>query len=439
MNIKNTAIAIFSVVFCIACVSNGTNNTAGKKNNASFYVSLNGEDEGNNGMSEETPFRTLKKAVASAIESSIKTITVIGILDTESEEADLSETPCIFSLSQPDNSQEILITGKPGANANEKAVLTSNSTGKTVVQIDGGTFRFENIEITRGGRSGGAGISIKSGSVTLGPGTLVHGIATGGSVNLGQGTWIRGFASYAVNISGGTCIIDGGEVKENQGGVLVAENGRLIMRSGAINLNKETRGGGVLVDQNAVFTMYGGAVTNNISNEGGGVYVWPNGKFEQSSGSITGNYADIGGGVFVSPNGVFNQTGGIIGDNKVKFYGGGVLVDKGATFTMSGGGITVNMADNGGGVAVLANGKFDLKGGTINENGVYSYGGGVLVDKDAVFTMTRGSITDNVASKGGGGVAVQGTFIQTGGMVSNNLAETGDNVLRTPDSRGSNF
>jgi hypothetical protein len=65
--------------------------------NRSYYVHADGDDENNNGRSEEAPYKTLKKAVEMATKGAVKTITVIGTLDRN------SESNGIFEISIPEN------------------------------------------------------------------------------------------------------------------------------------------------------------------------------------------------------------------------------------------------------------------------------------------------------------------------------------------------
>ncbi len=123
--------------------------------------------------------------------------------------------------------------------------------------------------------------------------------------------------------------------------------------------------------------------------------------------------------------------GGVITGGKAK-EGGGVNVDEG-TFNMSGGNIVGNTATEnggGGGVHVNGTGSFSMSGGNIVGNAATSNnGGGVSVANDkGSFTMSGNSkITNNIAKRCGGGVFVSGGFKMTGGEISGNNAENGNN------------
>jgi len=249
---------------------------------ASYYVSARGNDI-NDGLSEATPFRSLGSAFLRASSSSdIKRITVIGTLDKNSEG---SGTYAVFNL-MPLSSEEIVITGKPGATGSERAVLSGRGSGVLVLRtvMTSGSIRFENIEISGGEGENGCGILISDGStITLGPGAVV-----------------RSNQVCGIFVNEGTCVIDGGEVRENTGiggGIAVNEKGILTMRSGSIRDNGSPTAiaGGVSVTRGGRFTMSGGTITGNRATEvGGGVVVLSGGRFDQTGGTISNNTAGQG-------------------------------------------------------------------------------------------------------------------------------------------------
>ena len=124
--------------------------------------------------------------------------------------------------------------------------------------------------------------------------------------------------------------------------------------------------------------------------------------------------------------------GGCITKNTAK-NGGGIYVSNSysrtSSVTIRSGSITANNAtDNGGGVYLDGNVCFSMTGGSITNNTATQNGGGVYVDTDEnrSFTLNSGSITDNKATQDGGGVLVNGTFIMSGGSITNNSANNGD-------------
>jgi hypothetical protein len=252
----------------------------------SYYVSAVGNDD-NDGLSEDRPLKQLFDAVYKAKEGTVKKITVIGTLNETSETMSVVFkilSGSVFNCSGSDeNTAEITITGKPGATGVERAVLSAKGSQAGVVRVSGGIqIRFEHIEI-----SGGENTSEEK------PRAGIEIIGEGTRITLGPGAVVRGNESYGITIAnGGSCVIDGGEIRDNAGtgiGVL----GALTLRNGTIANNKSTRvGGGVLVGEGGIFTMSGGSITGNTAtNGGGGVAVMKGGIFNQTSGSVSGNQA----------------------------------------------------------------------------------------------------------------------------------------------------
>ena len=179
--------------------------------------------------------------------------------------------------------------------------------------------------------------------------------------------------------------------------------------------------------------MTGGSITNNTATQnGGGVYVDTdeNRSFTLNSGSITDNKATQDGATFKLHSGyiTYNKANGEYGE------GGGVYVKNG-TFEMSGGNIEDNSLSGencGGGVYVGESGKFTMTDGFIRYNRANGGAGVYVNSKSTSFEMSGGEISKNKAyatyrfNGKGGGVLVNGTFIMSGGSITNNSANNGD-------------
>ena len=201
-------------------------------------------------------------------------------------------------------------------------------------------------------------------------------ISSGGILIINNGVKIIGNRSWpgiGINIlSGGTFIMNGGEISDIQVGVFVYGCGVFIMNDGEISANRRN---GVQVFNDATFTMNGGKISDNSES---GVYV--SGVFIMNSGEISANsttsYSDEGGGVFVDTNGTFTMNNGEIFGNDSPF-GGGIGVKNG-TFIMNDGRIYANASHAGGGVFVSSNATFTMNDGEIFEN-LSNFGGGIVV------------------------------------------------------------
>ena len=260
---------------------------------ASYYVNAAGNDN-NNGLTENTPLRSLSAALSKARNGSIKRITILGVLANDSAYTanSISSMNSVFTcLKDPKapETQEITITGKINASSEtSNAVLSGGEYDAAVLLVQGMAIRLEHIEITGGrGSEGieGAGIVILDGaSVILGAGAVVHHNAAAG-----------------ISILNGSCVIEGGDIRDNQqGGVQVSEHCSLTMNSGYIRNNKTANNaGGVYVMAEGYFSMTGGIILGNRADiYGGGVYVRAGGVFDQTGGTISGNYAVAGANIY---------------------------------------------------------------------------------------------------------------------------------------------
>jgi tetratricopeptide (TPR) repeat protein len=296
-----------------------------------YYVSASGSDD-NDGLSEETAFKTLAEARLATRVNDIKAITVIGTLNQESEGGDRDE---VFSVSTYGDAS-ILITGIPHAPGARRAVLSAQGTDKNCVSAISCTIRFEHIEIT-GSPQAGLEVSV-DGEVTLGEGARITGNNDRGVVVYGIKEAFRGLSKP------GHLILDGGTIDNNKsegGGAGVYVGGMFTMKQGSIRKNTVTTerryGGGVYIDGSA--SIEGGEISENEASHGAGVYV--GGKLTLSGGSIIGNEANMGGGVRVGEGAAFTQSGGSITKN-MAVVTGGVHVDKGGVFTQQGGSVSGN-------------------------------------------------------------------------------------------------
>ncbi|MDR2048912.1 MAG: hypothetical protein LBP69_05610 [Treponema sp.] len=316
-----------------------------------YYVRADGSDQ-NDGLSEETPFRSLFKAMTAASKADIKTITLLSSLDVLSEQSSNSERVFIIQ-----GTGEDLITIR-GKNSGEKTVLSGAGAGRRVILVKGISYIcFENVEIS-GGSSAGEGGGI--------------GIGGGSRVILGRGTIITGNRSETVG-----------------GGIAVAPGGKLYIRGGSVsgNVSLGVGGGVAAVGADTVLVMEGGEIRENKAEGGGGVAVYEGGVFTLKDGVVSGNQAAIA--------------------------GGGVVLNRGAALTMEGGGINGNTsAGSGGGVALIDSCTFTMLNGEIANNTGREYGGAVAADHTATLVLQGGNIRGNSAGAHGGGIFSSGGFFK---------------------------
>lgn len=234
---------------------------------ASYYVSGTGND-GHDGLSETTALRSLAYAVDMAShKGGAKRIIVTGRLS--------SATPLLHH--NDTGLREIVITGKPGAPAHERAVLTyTGGDYSGGITLRGKSkIRFEHIEMS--GNPNASGLEVSEGAmITLGPGAKI-------TRNHNYG--------------------DGGGVRVYRGGILVMEDGAEIAYNrcststyGLAENFRPGNGGGISLED-GIAVIYGGRIAHNtVDGAGGGIY--NSGYLLWYDGVITKNTASQGGGIY---------------------------------------------------------------------------------------------------------------------------------------------
>jgi hypothetical protein len=316
-----------------------------------YYVRADGNDQ-NDGLSEETPFRSLFKAMTAVSRTDIKTITLLSSLDLSSEQSSNSERVFII---QGTGKDLITIRGKRG----QRVVLSGAGAGRRVILVKGISYVcFENVEIS-GGSSAGEGGGL--------------GVGGGAEVILGEGAAVTGNRSETVG-----------------GGIAVAPGGKLYIRGASVsgNLSSGVGGGIAAVGEGTVLVMESGEIRENRAEGGGGVAVYEGGVFTLKAGAVSGNHAVIA--------------------------GGGVVLNRSAALTMEGGSITGNSsAGSGGALALIDSCVFTMLGGELANNMSGEYGGAVAADNSAVLALQGGTIGGNSAGIHGGGIFSSGAFFKT--------------------------
>jgi hypothetical protein len=352
---KKTGFLFFTLCIC-ACASFSSKDPVSD----TYYVMAKGSDR-NNGLSIETPFRSLFKALAMASGGPVKIITVLGKLDVASEQS--TDAARVFII-QGTGSERVLIRGM--ALDQEAAVLSAEGSERRAVLIKGRVnIRLEDIEI-----SGGT-VSDEGGGLGIGPGSLV---------TLGPGTVIRNNRAAGLG-----------------GGVVVAPGGTLFIEGAWILDNRSAAmGGGVaVVGESSVLVIRDGEISNNHAQGGGGVAIRQGGSFTLSGGTIHDNTADLA--------------------------GGGVVLNQAGTLTMEGGVIRGNRSSgSGGGVALIDQGKLLLKAGEIHGNRAAEHGGGVAADNTSAVDVQGGYLSANRAASQGGAVFTAGPFVKSAGVIYGN-------------------
>jgi len=346
-------------------------NSNAQTNRKSYFVKKNGSDSAT-GLSVESAFSSLQKAVEMASRGSIKRITIVGEIKSQ------GQLEIVGS--------EILITGKNENGEDLKAVISNgirinNSWSNKNASMK---LRLENIEIS-GSTTSGLSLFGRNITVTLGDGVVI--------------------CNNSTNEYGGGCIV-------NSGSLLIVEENSIIRN------NRARNGGGIAVAGYGKVIMNGGIIKDNIAVEkGGGVFVYNGldggGFFELKNGQVISNLAEDGGGVFNEStlwkvDHTFLMTNGLVKNNKATNNGGGIF----GNFKLSGGEISSNYATLGGGL--FSTSKNYLKNVAISNNNA-NYGGGIYVFntgnpsygyKSDLIIDANVKVIKNIAKNIGGGIYV---------------------------------
>lgn len=408
-----------------------------------YFVKSSGDDN-NNGRSELTAFKTLEKAFIMSSAGQIKTIILIG---TVNEKVDIKNSGSI----------EIILKGN-----NQNSILTRGG-----MRINGNSnIRLENIIISGGNDTGYSG---KGGGIFVGENSK---LIIGDGVIIENNTAREG---GGINVKGGTCIMEGGIIRNNRailhldgggGGINIESGGNFILNNGEITNNQSVGDGGGVCVHYANFTMNGGIISANKANvmgggiagwsasryiliinkgiirnnsagyNGGGIGYW--GKIEMKDGEISNNSSNYSGGGIQCNNIIINS--GSVLNNIAKEDGGGIIIGMyGTSSTINNCIISGNKAKRGGGIflSVFKNNNNEinsitLQNITISKNSVTFLGGGIYLTSGNICRIQSGIITENTANAFGGGVYLEENcqFTNSSANIFANIAEEGNDIFR---------
>ena len=352
-----------------------------------LYLAANGDDNQNDGLTEETPFVTLAKACQTIIQNGNSNldwiIKIKGELDPESESEILSEITSEYAKS-------IILTGASGLDEQgiPQDALKRNKAGSSNSVSNGTVLKVSTsvpVTITDLKITGGYGFGQSAGGIT---------IAQGATVSLGNGALIIGNRNGSNGRGGGihnegTLFMYGSAVvgDKTNGGKTNVENYTYGSDSSSYNpvncANYATSGGGIFNGNYGESTVqaklylgykcgensepekevltgglyYNGGSGGALYNAGGSIVYFDSGNIEWN-GSATN-----GGAIFNAAGATVEMTGGSILNNSSK--NGNVYNEENtSTFIMSGGKMNNNTATENGG-AVCNNGRFFMNGSAI--------------------------------------------------------------------------
>jgi hypothetical protein len=371
------------------------------------YVSAFGDDGTGKGT-EKAPYKTLTKAVWKAKFSLGEPMVIVT--GEISEGSGNDDGRGIFSIIDT-GSKNLTIRGR-NTNARLKKMTPAE---RSVLYLGPRTkVTLETITITGGKNTGGGGIYLDGGDLTLGEGAVIT-----GNTGTEKGGGIYAVSATLTLLSG--CAVQGNVVEASAGlgGGIYGEKTTVIMKDGAIAANHC-------------------GTTVSSGGMGGGIYLTDKSTFDMTGGEIIDNEAVQGGGAAVNDDSSFTMANGVISGNTAAKQAGGVLV-MGSTWTLKGGYITGNVVTgdsingddseskrtSGGGLMLDAGSMGTMEGGYISYNTIVldadKHGGGVYLRDGSSFTMKGGEISNNNAGSGGGiyltGTGTGTTFTMTGGTI----------------------
>ena len=382
------------------------------------------------------------------------------ITDPENTYYYLTDNVEVSSTWTPEDGTVLDLNGKNITATSEGAVIQVKAGVNftlTDCKADNGTYdtTFTYGQITHSSGREGKGVDVQScGTFTMYGGDITKNgsqSTSPSSSTIGCGVSVNGgtFYMYDGTINNNTmCVNEHGGGVDMTGGLFEMYGGKITYNTSAST--SSGHGGGVAVQEGATFKLHSGYITYNKANgehgEGGGVYA-KNGTFEMSGGNIEYNSLsgeNCGGGVYVGESGKFTMTDGFIRYNRAN-GGAGVYVNSNSTsFEMSGGEISKNKAYatyrfNGKGGGVLVNGTFIMSGGSITNNSAnngddddtvtYGQGGGVCVGSNGLTGIFKvsGKATITQNWQNGGDIS-------TGNWTNSN--RTSNNVCLYKNSSG---
>jgi len=319
-----------TLVFIVAACGSSPKVAEPPAGTESYYVRADGNDR-NAGTSEDAPFKTLTRAIEVASKTSVKKITVIGTLVEEVSTENAATSLWRKNWDDP-NPAEILITGKPNATDDEKAVLTSQRDHVLIIHI-ALAIRLENIEISgKKGSNNNSAVYIVGGELTLAQGAKI-------TNNIGSGV--------VVSFGGLLIMRDNSEISNNEarvGGGIVLQNNEgsgyrlkrnctaILLNNTLVTNNRAAYGGGIVMSGSELVMMDNVIVSNNTASDWGGGILTDGEESKvvskitlRGSAAIINNSAQVGGGIFLQDQLTLFDSSRITG-NTASTGGGGVFM-----------------------------------------------------------------------------------------------------------------
>ena len=348
---------------------------------ADLYISPNG-DNANNGISPETPLKTIQYANSIILADSLHPH-VFHLLPGEYSPSTNGESFPINVLSY------VTLMGESA----ESVVLNADSNSGVLRFDHAQASAITHVTITNGSTTCGGGIYCANSDPVLSNLTITENSASynGGGICCATGS---NPSLYDVTISS--------NMASNSGGGISLGSSSLTLSNVTITDNSAYNGGGISCATGSNPSSYDVTISSNMaSNSGGGIYCNSSDPNLYNL-TITDNSAYNGGGIYCNSSdpSLFNLT---IADNSASYNGGGIYCATGSNPNLNNVIISSNTANNSGGGIYCNSSDPSIYDVTISSNMASNSGGGIYCTYSQPI-LTDLIITSNSAFESGGGI-----------------------------------
>ncbi len=432
---KKRLISLFICVCMLVTLLSGFSVVIYAESGNTYYVAESGSDD-NNGTSELSPFKTINKALITALQTESKIVLL----------SDIEENIVIATTSDFSQNITLDLNGHVLEGTGTGSVITVCAGATLTIEDSGSTERWFTdededgcyeayseeesegaIKVSGGCITGGrefkevecgGGIYNQGGTLTINGGNII------GNAALFGGGIYNGYGYVGENtVIDGTTTINGGNIIGN-----VAVKGNVGYD---LEMLMGGHGGGIYNASGCTVTINGAGISENTACQGGGIYN-DGGEIVVNSGNITENCArEI---IYEEPQGEPQDVNlmQLFSASLTSYCGGGIYNNCGVVNIKNGSVISNNTADCGGGIYNYS-GTVDISGNSHVDENTADCGGGIYnqnMNEDdinesveniigSVF-ITGSTVSGNSASLYGGGIENAGELTIDSSNINNN-------------------
>jgi len=361
----------------------------------------------------------------------------IGQFDNTNAGGDLDHT---------DAGTTLTIRGAGSASTSIIAVAV----GDRVLDIrNGSNLILEDLTVTGGSETGGAGIQVRGGNLTT---TRVV-IDGNNALDLGGGIFLDApgsftgtdtvFSNNVATNSGGGLNVAGGSITAvnvdfidnvasvDAGAGVRASGGPFNFTGGTWSGNSSQRIGGVASFVGSpTIAISGATITGNTAvAEDGGALSTDGGALSISGSSFSGNTAQRSGGAIYANGGAVSIEDSTFSSNvATDSSGGGIWLNAATTLTVSGSTFEGNIAGSSGGAVRQLGGTTSIETSLFTKNRADIYGGAISSSTSSSLRIVNTTIEFNVAGTSGGGIKSGEVGIVFSTIASNTAGAFGSNI-----------